>query len=218
MKIPNEGEHRVRGIVLSWLAFGFSEGLITDVEADAVKRDGIRSKSVSFTLSPKSSRTLELHRKEQSENEKHDHTDNGDKDDTRSDDGPPPSTLQRSATEPVRKSGASRRRRSSDSDVSDSDVEDLPDRFDKRGRAFDSSGRGRDEWTSRSGEFGRRAQKPGDASVRGAWQVGGTDSDAVQNIAKGVTEALDGKGGWLGLLGTVLNSGLLEDGKNAKKR
>lgn len=161
---------------------------------------------------------MERHRQGHAEDEENKKDGTGDKNADRSDEVPTPSTLQRSATEPVRSSVSSRRRRSTDSDDSDSEVEQLPDRFDKRGRAKDSSGRRRDKWTSRSGDFERRAQKPGDASVRGAWQVGGSDERAVEDIAKGVTQMLDGKGGWLGLLGTVLNSGLLEDGKDGKKR
>lgn len=120
--------------------------------------------------------------------------------------------LRRGTSDPS--GGRSLKRRSrpdADSD-SDSDVEDLPDRFDRQGRSLNPDSadhRSRSQWSTRSGEFERSPQKQGDWDVRGSWQVGGTDPEAVENMVKGVTSALGGKGGWMGAVGSVLGSGLL---------
>lgn len=103
---------------------------------------------------------------------------------------------------------------------SDSDVEELPDRFDRQGHSLDPESadhRSRSQWTTRSGEFERRPQKQGDWDVRGSWQVGGTDPEAVERMVKGVTGALEGKSGWIGLVGSVLSSGLLSGGQTGRQ-
>jgi hypothetical protein len=97
----------------------------------------------------------------------------------------------------------SRRRHRDDDSSSDAAVEVLPDRFDKHGKPLDKRSRSRG-WTSRSGYFERKPKHKDDWDIKGAWQVGGTDSEAVEQIVRGVTGALEGKGGWLGILGNVL--------------
>lgn len=95
-----------------------------------------------------------------------------------------------------------------DSDAEE-EVETLPDRFDSHGRPLDRRAASADRWTSRFGEFRREPQRSGDWDVRGAWHVGGTDNAAVERIAHGVTNALDGRGSWMGVIGEVLGGGLL---------
>lgn len=114
----------------------------------------------------------------------------------------------------VGEDGEEKGSRSRDGHASDSasDVEDLPDRFDQEGRSLDPDSpgnRSRPQWTTRSGEFERRPQKQGDWDVHGSWQVGGTDAEAVERLVKDVTGALEGKGGWMGAVATILGSGLL---------
>lgn len=93
---------------------------------------------------------------------------------------------------------------------SDDDVEILPDRFDSQGRPLDSRSMSHGpspRFTTRHGEFERRPRRPGDWGVRGAWQVGGTDPEAVERMVRGMTDVIDGRRGWMGLLGDVLASG-----------
>ncbi|KAF4448549.1 hypothetical protein FALBO_16785, partial [Fusarium albosuccineum] len=108
---------------------------------------------------------------------------------------------------------------------SDDVVEILPDRFDRNGKPLDDRSSSRRGWTSRRGDFEYRPKHKGDWDVKGAWQVGGTDSESVERIVRGVTGALGGKGGWLGLLGTVLgglqqaeSSNAIEDGRDDDDR
>lgn len=96
------------------------------------------------------------------------------------------------------------------------DVEVLPDRFDAEGRPLDGRPATSDRaggWTTRSGEFARRRQRPGDWGVRGSWQVGGTDPEAVERMAQGMTSALESRGGLLRFIGDVFTGGAgrLED-------
>lgn len=113
----------------------------------------------------------------------------------------------RRASDNTHDRGRPRRHNYSDTD-SDSEVESLPDRFDDEGRPLDRhdgyTGKGKGKWTNRSGQFERKAQTPGDFSVRGAWHVGGTDGESVERIAKSVTGALDGTQSWMGVIGEVL--------------
>lgn len=125
-------------------------------------------------------------------------------------------SLQRGSSDPsadrpmVRRQPRNRDSRDSEGEE---DVEYLPDRFDSHGRPLDARSARQyphdGQWTMRRGEFERRPRRPGDWDVRGAWQVGGTDPEAVERMVRGVTGALDGRGGWIGVLGSVLNSGLL---------
>lgn len=97
------------------------------------------------------------------------------------------------------------------------EVEDLPDRFDAAGRPLDGrSASNRAGWTTRRGEFARRPRREGDLDVRGAWQVGGTDPEAVQRIVNGVTSALEGRQGLLRFIGDLFtgSAGLLTDGQS----
>lgn len=99
-----------------------------------------------------------------------------------------------------------------DSGVSDSeeDVELLPARFDDYGRPLDGSEPDRSRWTSRRGDFERRPRHPGDWNVRGAWQVGGTEAEAVERLARTMTDVIDGRQSWLQLIGGVIGGGLLK--------
>lgn len=90
------------------------------------------------------------------------------------------------------------------------DVEVLPDRFDSYGRPLDGRTTSQDGWTTRSGTFRREPQRPGGWDVSGAWQVSGTDGQAVDRLAKNVTGALEGQKSWMGVIGQVLGSGLLQ--------
>ncbi|XP_044715624.1 uncharacterized protein HRG_10805 [Hirsutella rhossiliensis] len=182
------------------------DGVTSPYSAYSSKGPPSATKSVSFIpLSPKSSRTMERHRRH--------HAAASDKDDDspEHDDDEP---LDNGRTRP-----AFRRRRSSDpsSDrpvvprgrqgLSDSDSEDdvelLPDRFDSQGKPL--GGRpARDRWTTRKGTFERQPRQPGDWDVRGAWQVGGTDGEAVDRLVHNVTGALEGRRSWMSVLGDVL--------------
>lgn len=135
---------------------------------------------------------------------------------------------------------ALRRRRSSDpsSDrpvvprrrpgLSGSDSEDgvelLPERFDSKGERLGARP-ARDRWTTRQGTFERQPRQPGDWDVRGAWQVGGTDGEAVDRLVHSMVSALDGRHSWMGVLDDVLGgSGLLpppaqqEENENSRRR
>lgn len=156
------------------------------------------AKSVSFIpMSPKSSETMEMHRRQQelsaSGQASPDHDYESDED-----------------------WRVARPRRSSDTThdrprvpASDEDVEDLPDRFDSHGVPLDRRSASHHRWTSRSGAFHRQPQAPGDWNVRGAWHVGGTNNEAVERLAHGVTDALEGRGSWMNVIGEVLGGGAL---------
>lgn len=101
-----------------------------------------------------------------------------------------------------------------DESDSGSEVEDLPDRFDSHGRPLDRRAASSDRWTSRSGAFRRQPQRPGDWDVRGAWHVGGTNDEAVQRLATGMTDALDGRGSWMNVIGQVIGGAGLTEGQN----
>ena len=171
------------------------------------------SKSVSFIpLSPKSSLVIQERRRNHAANA--DAGDTPDRDEQVDDggrrgDGDYLGSRQRGSSDPSADRPMIRRRPRTDSD---GDVEILPDRFDSQGRALDprSASHGpHGGWTTRSGEFERRPRRPGGWDISGAWQVGGTDRDEVERMARGVTNVLEGQGGWMGVLGDVLKSGLL---------
>ena len=95
---------------------------------------------------------------------------------------------------------------------SESEVEDIPDRFDRHGQPLDPRDRlrhstgGGGAMTTRSGQFERRPQHDGDWAIQGAWQVGSTDHEAVDRLVRNVTGALEGRGGWMSVLGDVLGA------------
>lgn len=183
---------------------------------------GLRSKSVTFIpLSPESSRTMERH--------KHDHIAAMRAEEAgegQEEEGPAPEGdyFSYGADEDYDHSLA-RHRRASDpsSDRApirrpnpQDDIEDLPNRFDADGRPLDGqSASNRRAWTTRSGEFARRPRREGDWEARGAWQVGGTDPEAVQRLVNGVTSALEGRQGLLRFIGDIFTggAGLLGDGR-----
>lgn len=112
-----------------------------------------------------------------------------------------------------------------ESDRSDSasgdEVEVLPDRFDTTGRPIDpnapsssKNARARGGWTERHGDFEYRSPRPGGTQARGMWSVGGTDPDQVERMMQDVTGIIGdgppkGVGGWLGLAGRLIGSGIL---------
>lgn len=177
-------------------------------------------KSVSFIpLSPMSSRTMEAHRRSHIA-----HADSGDTvardslagDRDRRGDNNHLRCMQRGSSDPSADRSVARHPASD----SDEEVEILPNRFDSQGRPLDplSARQGlHGRWTTRSGQFERRPRRPGDWDISGSWQVGGTDPEAVERMVRGVTGALDGRRGWMGVLGDVLNSGLLGGGPEERQ-
>lgn len=100
-----------------------------------------------------------------------------------------------------------RRRRGYESPLSDEEnaIEDLPDRFDAKGRPLDPTDPRR--LHSRRGEFEYRPRDGGGGThVEGAWGVQGTDPEMVNRVAQGVGNLLQGRQGWMGVLGNVLSS------------
>ncbi|KAL7814399.1 hypothetical protein V8C26DRAFT_143027 [Trichoderma gracile] len=99
--------------------------------------------------------------------------------------------------------GEGRRRRRRHYDDSDDDVEVLPDRFDSHGRPLDGSGGGsrKSRFVTRSGEFHRPAQRPGDMEVHGGWQLGGTDPEQIERLVRTVTGVLEGRKSWVSVIG-----------------
>ncbi len=106
-----------------------------------------------------------------------------------------------------------RRDESPDSELSEDEIEVLPDRFDAQGRPLDPRGRpvggraGDSRWHTRNGDFEYRSPRGRDGwNVRGQWGIGGTDPEAVERMVRGVTGAIQGgQGGWAGLLGGLLS-------------
>lgn len=181
------------------------------------------ARSVTFIpLSPKSSMTMERHKKEQAAAKEADvekqGTDDTDNDESETDRDRSvvtrPPILRRRSSDPSSNRPLISRQpaRDYESGVSDSeeDVEYLPARFDEHGRPMDGSQSRRNRWTSRSGDFERRPQHPGDWAVRGAWQVGGTEGEVVERLARTMTDVIDGRQSWLQLLGGVIGGGLLK--------
>ncbi|PNY26743.1 Uncharacterized protein TCAP_03317 [Tolypocladium capitatum] len=166
------------------------------------------SKSVSFIpLSPKSSQTMEMHRRKQAAaTEGEDPQPGGEHDEAlvrpvfhrrRSSDP--------SADRPVR-------RRDAGNSDSDENVESLPDRFDSEGQPLDGRSASHHRWATRRGTFERPPRRPGDWDVRGAWQVSGTEGEAVDRLVRNVTGALEGQRSWMSVIGDVIGGGLLPPG------
>lgn len=121
-------------------------------------------------------------------------------------------------------------RRDSLSDPSDwsdleDEVEELPARFDSKGRPLSGGGPSSNRastWHSRSGSFDYvpRDRKRGGSGVQahGDWTVAGTDPEAVDRIVRGVTGVLEGKEGWMGLLGTALAAGTAAAGGSSGRK
>lgn len=155
---------------------------------------------------------MERHKKEQgAEPEEENSTDDDDNDHIYDDDRRVTHRRRNSDPTPSRfmSTRSDRRgRHHSDSD-SNSEIEQLPDRFDSHGSPLDGRTASQDRWTTRRGTFRREPQRPGAWDVHGAWQVSGTDGEAVDRLVKNFTGALDGQKGWIGVLGDVLGSGLL---------
>lgn len=172
-------------------------------------------KSVGFIpLSPKSSQTLRQHHREIA------HKDH-DSDSDSSLDHPTPDSETWSQLVPTSAAASApsrpRSRRLSDPShnrpyTPDSDgdvVELLPDRFDSQGRPLDRPPVSRTY--SRQGDFVYRFPWPEPGwNVSGRWGVMGADDRQVEKIARKVTDAIEGRGSVLGLLGGILNGSLLE--------
>ncbi|KAF4971341.1 hypothetical protein FSARC_1773 [Fusarium sarcochroum] len=206
-----------------------SRGLDEDSLEDPSDEESHAAKSVIFVpLSPKSSMTMKRHRKkaaakeakERQEQEAHDQLQGlvPVKPRSRSSPGFTPAS---SSSDSDSYGGRRRRHRKDEDDP----VEDLPDRFDRHGRPLDGRSAKNRGLTRRQGDFEYKPKHRDDWDVKGAWQVAGTDGQAVDQIVRGVTGALEGKGGWLGLLGNVLG-GLQEpeqresinDGRHEERR
>ncbi|KAF6801185.1 hypothetical protein CMUS01_15482 [Colletotrichum musicola] len=169
------------------------------------------SKSVTFIpLSPQSSQTLRRHHLEQEEHA----TEEAEKEKE------PPSlseeqlaTLRpvlnrrRSYSDPSSsRSLGARRNRGGESPLnSDSEVENLPDRFDSQGRPLGSTGAMR--W--RQGMFEYQPRSGNGWHSSGAWAVGGTHGDAVQRIASDIEGIVTGQTSWKSLLKDVV--GVVQD-------
>ncbi|EWG40878.1 hypothetical protein FVEG_03120 [Fusarium verticillioides 7600] len=211
---------------------GRVDGTGEKTEADSVtdsldsSDEGQPAKSVVFgPLSPKSSMTMRRHReetaakeeKERQEQEAHDLLQ-----------GLVPTRPRSKSTPPAMEMDdyfGRRHRYRDDDSSSDESVEELPDRFDRQGRPLDGRSSRSRSWTRRQGDFQYKPRHRDDWDIKGAWQVAGTDSQAVDQIVRGVTGALEGKSGWLGLIGNILG-GLqepeqreaIEDGGHERRR
>lgn len=183
----------------------------------AARRPPAASKSVTFIpLSPKSSQTMERHRREHAagaDSPPGREGDAGDSPDWDQEADERRHVRRRRSSDPSsdRPVVVSRRRGQDDSD-SDDEVEDLPDRFDSYGRPLDGRSASHSRWTARSGAFERRPQRPGGWDVQGAWQVSGTEQEAVDRLVRNVAGALEGRHGWMSVIGDVLGAGLLAQG------
>jgi hypothetical protein len=177
------------------------------------------SKSVSFIpLSPKSSKTMERHRKEHAvedlpHSDEPDVGDFGVYDDNYPGAAPLDSNSRRSSDPTSHRPSIRESRRSRDMLSRGSardDIEVLPDRFDSQGRPLDGQSVTQNGWVTRRGTFRREPQRPGGLDISGAWLVSGTDGQAVDGLVRNFTSALDGqRGGLLGVMGQLLGSGLV---------
>jgi len=167
-----------------------------------------RSKSVTFVpLSPKSSKTLLRHRKQRSASPEPRR---------RSDAGPLIERRRHSSDDVT----VRRRERSDSPSGSDDDVEYLPDRFDSQGRPLSPPTSDSRHWTERSGQFAynpRHGRRSRTWDVNGGWHVGGTDPEVVERMAKQITDVIDGRMNWLGLITGVVQN-LVEDGEGRGRR
>ena len=161
-------------------------------------------------LSPKSSRTLRHHREASRKSDQKDGQEDADPS------GPGSSNPRsRRLSDPSSDRPLMSLRRPGAYSPSFSDAEDitevLPDRFDSEGRPLDPLGlRESARWHSRQGDFAYRSPRGQQGwNVRGQWGVAGTDNEAVERIVRDVTGAMEGRGGWLGLIGDVLGGSLL---------
>ncbi|KAM3460773.1 hypothetical protein NHJ6243_005569 [Beauveria neobassiana] len=172
----------------------------------APKKTHAAPKSVTFIpMSPKSTQTMEMHRRQQEEAANGDALTQEEYSAPGNQDGRV--AHQRRSSDTTHDRGGDRGR-SHESD-SEEEIQNLPDRFDSEGRRLDRRSVSHDRWTSRSGAFRRQSQRPGNFNVQGAWHVGGTNKEAVERLAHGVTNALDGRGSWMQVLGEVLSEGAL---------
>ncbi|KAF1730078.1 hypothetical protein CRV24_009535 [Beauveria bassiana] len=156
-------------------------------------------------MSPKSTQTMVMHRRQQEEAANGDALTQEEYSAPGNQDGRV--AHQRRSSDTTHDRGGDRGR-SHESD-SEEEIQNLPDRFDSEGRRLDRRSVSHDRWTSRSGAFRRQSQRPGNFNVQGAWHVGGTNKEAVERLAHGVTNALDGRGSWMQVLGEVLSEGAL---------
>lgn len=169
------------------------------------------SKSVSFIpLSPKSSQTMQMHKRA------HTTATEGEGSQLAGEhDGEAlvrPGVHRRWSSDPSAGRPVIRRRDAGSSD-SDGDVESLPDRFDSEGQPLGGRSASHHRWTTRRGTFERPPQRPGGWDVKGAWQVSGTDGEAVDRLVRNVTGALEGQRSWISVLGDVIGGGLLQPGQ-----
>jgi hypothetical protein len=176
---------------------------------------GSTTKSVTFIpLSPQSSRTLRKHHESQErtnreapDGDARDPSPAHDPDNRVAPPRRPRFHRQRSDSDPSsdRPVVQRRKRRGDESPLSDEDDVDevLPDRFDASGRPLDPTDPRR--WHSRRGEFEYRP-RGGGTHVQGAWGIQSTDPEMVSRVAQGVGNLLQGRQGWMGVLGNVLTN------------
>ncbi|OAA40242.1 hypothetical protein ISF_09820 [Cordyceps fumosorosea ARSEF 2679] len=177
------------------------------------KKPPAATKSVSFIpMSPKSTHTMEMHRRQQQQAVNGDVSSQEDCNSADNQDWRVGHHRRSSDTTHDRPRGHGKAYESD----SEEEVERLPDRFDGQGRPLARRSSSQDRWTSRFGTFRREPRRPGGWDMQGAWHVGGTDSEAVERLAHGVTNALDGRGSWMQVLGEVLGSGVLGANPNAQ--
>lgn len=153
---------------------------------------------------------MERHKREQaaSADASPDRADDHDMVDRDEESGERPSFRRRRSSDPSSDRPIVRHARGRDTDAGD-DVEDLPDRFDSQGRPLDGRSATHSRWTTRRGTFERPAQRPGGWNVQGAWQVSGTEQEAVDRLVRNVTGALEGQRSWMSVIGDVIGGGLL---------
>lgn len=119
-----------------------------------------------------------------------------------------PRHRRRSGSDASDRALSSKRRHPPNPSASDEDeevvIESLPDRFDSHGRPLDQPSR----LASRRGEFEYRSKRPDGWQMKGQWGVAGSDGEAVERTARQIQGLLEGKGGWLGVLGGLLGATL----------
>lgn len=166
-------------------------------------------------LSPKSSRTLrDLHESQGVDDETASHISSS------SGHGRRPEVRRRRSGSDPSSDGATLQRRKGrlERTPSEDEIEVLPDRFDASGRPLNDDGDRR--WASRRGDFEYRPRNRGGSHVQGSWALGGTDPDMVDRMALGVGNLLQGRQGFMGILGDVLASlpGAVQDSDRVLER
>ncbi|POR31807.1 Uncharacterized protein TPAR_07971 [Tolypocladium paradoxum] len=203
--LTRDGESRARGVA--------EDGVNPNhpYRASSGRGPPTASKSVSFIpLSPKSSRTMEMHKRKQAAAPEGEGSQPGGEHDDEA--LVRPGFHRRRTSDPSADRPVIRRRDAGGLD-SDEDVESLPDRFDSEGQPLDGRSASHHRWTTRRGTFERPPQRPGGWDIKGAWLVSGTEGEAVDRLVRNVTGALEGQRSWMSVIGDVIGEGLLPPGE-----